>query len=97
MRRAARTDNNQVAIVSILRAVGATVEITSDVGRGFPDLVVGYAGVNHLLEVKNPDVNASHRRLSADEARWHSEWRGRAVVVHNADEALAVLGIRRPS
>lgn len=42
MRRAARTDANQVEIVSALRAIGCSVSDTSGVGGGFPDLAVGF-------------------------------------------------------
>ena len=42
MRQDARKDANQTQIVDALRGVGATVAITSMLGHGFPDLVVGY-------------------------------------------------------
>lgn len=48
MRRAAKVDANQTAIVSALRAAGASVWVI-----GLPvDLVVGVAGVTALAEVK---------------------------------------------
>ena len=48
-----RADNNQESIVKALRACGATVHITNQVGGGFPDIAVGIFGKNYLMEVKN--------------------------------------------
>jgi len=48
-----RVDVNQAAIVRALRESGASVAVLSSVGRGLPDLLVGFQGVNFLLEVKN--------------------------------------------
>ena len=50
MRLRAKTDVNQKAVVEQLRAIGATVAITSQLGKGFPDIVVGYGGDNYLFE-----------------------------------------------
>jgi hypothetical protein len=61
------------------------------IGRGFPDLVVGYRGTNYFLEVKDGRKPPSHRRLTRDEQRWHSTWRGQVVVVESVDEALAAI------
>jgi len=63
------------------------------VGRGCPDLVVGVAGVNYLIELKNPEVKPSARRLSRDEAAFHGAWRGQVAVVETLEEALALVGL----
>lgn len=91
-RYAARVDINQASIVEALREVGASVELLHRVGGGCPDLMVGFQGVNHLMEVKDGSKPPSKRRLNADQLRWHSEWCGREpVVVNDACEALATL------
>lgn len=89
MRRRANVDLNQSEIVEALRAVGATVQHLHFVGKGCPDLLVGYRLKNHLLEVKSgPKDN-----LTPDEAEWHASWRGRPVtVVRSAEEALRTIG-----
>ncbi len=81
------TDRNQRAIVDAFRKLGATVSITSGVGRGFPDLVVGYRGVNELVEVKS-----SKGELNADEERWHSTWSGSSTVVRDEEDVVDLLG-----
>ena len=49
-----RRDANQAEIVKALESVGASVLDLADVGRGCPDLLVGYAGREWLIEVKMP-------------------------------------------
>lgn len=92
MRRAAKVDSNQQSIVAALRAIGATVQSIAPVGKGCPDLLVGFRGTNHLLEVKDGGKSPSKQTLTPDEARWHQEWRGAVVVVRSADEALKAVG-----
>lgn len=81
MRRAAKIDANQTRIVDALRAGGATVFITSAVGDGFPDLVVGYCGETFLIEVKDGAKAPSRRRLTADQERFHGAWTGGRLFV----------------
>jgi hypothetical protein len=92
MRRAARVDANQNEIVETLRRVGASVAVTSHVGGGFPDIVVGFRGVNYLFEIKDGSKPPSKRRLTEDEQGWHDGWNGEVIVVNSADEALKEIG-----
>lgn len=94
MRRAAKVDENQPEIVKALRGVGATVQVLSAVGKGCPDLLVGWQGLNVLLEVKWPLGSPSQRKLTEAQVDWHRDWRGRVRVVHSVDEALTAIGVR---
>lgn len=87
MRRAARVDRNQNEIVTALRKVGASVQHLHNVGRGCPDIAVGFRGATYLLEVKTDDGT-----LTNAEAIWHAHWRGQVDIVRNVDEALRVIG-----
>lgn len=89
--RGGKPDSNQGVIVKALRAAGASVEITSIVGFGFPDLVVGYRGRNWLFEVKPP---GKRHALTDKEARFAARWHGQLVTIETADEALAIIGAR---
>lgn len=89
-RLSARIDDNQPAIVRALRDVGASVQSLASLGKGCPDLLVGYRGQNLLLEVKNLDGRG--RALTADETAWHADWRGAVVVVESVEQALAAIG-----
>lgn len=92
MRLDARTDDNQNEIVQALRAIGASVAITSALGSGFPDIVAGYRGVNYLIEIKDGSKPPSRRKLTPDEQRFHDLWRGTVIVVNDIDEALKAVG-----
>ena len=54
MRRAAKVDSNQDAVVDAYRDLGCTVTSLAGLGRGVPDLLVGYRGKLSLVEVKTP-------------------------------------------
>lgn len=92
MRRAAKIDRNQPEIVRALRDVFATVQPLHTIGRGCPDLLVGFRGVNRLLEVKDGELAPSKRMLTPDEAVWHSRWHGQVVTVDNIEQALRAIG-----
>lgn len=92
MRRAARTDANQPDIVKELRRAGASVAITASAGSGFPDLVVGYRGVNYLMEIKDPNQDTTHQKLTPDQEIFHGCWTGQISVVKTADQALKIIG-----
>jgi hypothetical protein len=83
-----RTDGNQGEIVRALKAFGASVHDTSQVGRGFPDLVVGFRGRTWLMEVK------MHKGvLTPEQVIWHAEWTGQVAIVRTSADALAVIGV----
>jgi Holliday junction resolvase len=96
MRRAAKVDANQEQVVSALRAAGASVQSLAAIGKGCPDLLVGYQGYTMLMEVKDGAKPPSARRLTDDQVTWHGAWRGSAVAVVDGPEAalrmLRVIG-----
>lgn len=91
MRRAAKVDRNQAEIVEAFRAMGCTVHCTHTLGQGFPDLVVGLLGHNHLIEVKDWQQIPSKQKLTDDELEWHSNWRGAVNVVKTVGDAQELV------
>ncbi len=81
-----RTDTNQPAIVAALRELGATVQDLHEVGRGCPDILVGWRGSNILMEIKTQSG-----RMTEDEHNWHTSWRGRVYVVKTVRQAIEIL------
>lgn len=82
-----RRDTTHAAIRAGLRAAGCTVHDTADLGRDFPDLVVGRRGQTWLLEVKGPGG-----ALSDGQAEALQRWRGGPwIVVRSLEEALRVV------
>ena len=89
-----RIDANQPAIVKALRQVpGVSVAVTSDLGKGFPDLVVGYLGANYMFELKDPDKPPSARKLTKAEQTFHDNWRGCVLKVTTIEAILRTLNI----
>ena len=96
MRRAARRDENEREIIDALERIGATVQPLNM--RGVPDLLVGFRGRTHLLEVKMPEPQHTPRAtkerhgLTDDQKRWHDTWRGDAPwVVRTGAQAVTVV------
>ncbi len=101
---AARVDDNQRAIVNGLRKIGATVEHMAKLGKGAPDLVVGFKGVNYLFEIANPETrHGRSKRAGSKEAAlresgtiaaqiaWHLSWRGRVDVIETLEQAVEIV------
>jgi hypothetical protein len=94
MRKAAKTDRNQIEIVDALRQIGASVQSLAATGKGCPDLLVGYRGINYLMEIKDGDKVPSARKLTIDQEHWHSLWRGSVHVVNSTNQALKILNVK---
>lgn len=88
----AAADGNQPDIIKALRGAGATVTACHAVGKGFPDLVVGFRGANYLIEVKDPSQPKHRHDLTPQQVKWHGEWQGQVAKVFTANEALRVIG-----
>jgi len=82
------TDANQSEIVADLRQAGATVCSLHEVGDGFPDLVVGFRGVNYLIEIKS-----KIGMLNYAQWEWHHGWWGQVDVARTSEEALKIIGV----
>ena len=92
--RAAKIDANHEAVVLALRSAGATVQSLAGVGKGVPDLLVGYKGQTLLFEIKNGFKPPSKRLLTEDQLKWHGSWKGGALaVIDSPDAALRMIGV----
>ncbi|MEW5968993.1 MAG: hypothetical protein AB1706_03840 [Pseudomonadota bacterium] len=91
VRRAARIDANQNEIVKALRQVGASVQSLASNGKGCPDLLVGFRGVNWLLEIKDGQKVKSARKLTPDQVEWHESWCGQVHVIESIDQAIKLI------
>ena len=86
MRRAGRVDLTQSDAVKRLRQIGASVAVTSQLGGGFPDLVVGFRGRTLLVEMKT-----GNEPLTQAEKDWHAKWSGHVVIARTAEEAQVAV------
>ena len=90
MRTRARKDDNHQSIIKTFRKLGVSVADTSQLGGGFPDIVVGLRGVNVLVEIKDGKKPPSARKLTPAETAFSESWGGWYAVVENDDDVLRV-------
>jgi len=83
-----RIDDNHRAIVKALRQhPGVRVFSTAAVGKGVPDLCVGYQSFTILCEIKG-----AKGRLNPAQTEWHFEWTGTPVVIlRTVDDVILLL------
>lgn len=96
MRRKAKRDINEGDIVDGLRGIGATVNRLNE--EDLPDLLVGFRGVNYLIEIKAPSGprgGVSGKILLPGQLRWARDWRGQIGMARTLDEALQIIGAVR--
>jgi hypothetical protein len=94
MRRASRVDDNQAEIVAALRKVGASVQSLASIGKGCPDLLVGFNGRTYLMEIKDPTKPKSDIQLTPDQREWHSKWCGSSIaIVYGVEAAFKIIGV----
>ena len=87
MRHKASLDANHTEIVIQLRQIGATVVDLAKVGKGCPDLLVGWRGKTYLMEIK---TKTGHMR--ATQEQFFRSWTGGYIaVVRSFDDAYSVL------
>ena len=86
-----RRDANHAEIARTFEQLGCTVFDTSAVGCDFPDMVIGCAGRNLLIEAKT-----DKGKLSEGQDGFRERWRGQYDVVRSPEDAeLIVAAVRR--
>jgi hypothetical protein len=98
-RQGGKPDKNQEGLVKLGRRLGATIRITSLVGFGFPDFVLGFRGINLLGEVKRPDkivvgLKTKPRKPTKTEQRqaaFRAEWTGQVAELSGPADMVALL------
>lgn len=91
MRRGSKPDINHAEIRDGLRSIIGKhcVKDTKDFGDGWPDLTVGFRGVNYFLEIKKDEK----AKLTPMELAFSRTWGGQWARVHSLDEAMKVIGL----
>jgi Holliday junction resolvase len=81
-----RVDANQREVVDALRKFGCTVQCLHMVGKGCPDLLVGYQGMNILIEVKVGDAKQTQA-----EKEWSETWKGDYSIARTPGHAIEIV------
>jgi len=92
MRVRARKDANHTQIVKEFRDAGASVLDTAQLGKGAPDILIGYQGHNVAIEIKDGSKPPSKRLLTTDEAQFHDDWQGWIEIVYTIDDVTRIIG-----
>jgi len=86
MRRAAKVDSVQEEIVTCLRLIGASVQSLAAIGKGCPDLLVGYKGAWYVAECKTGEK----ADFTQDQLQWMLDAKGSPPLRFNgAGDAMA--------
>lgn len=93
VRRWGKPDANQAEIVEALRGIPeCSVLLLSAVGKGCPDLLVGYRGFNFLFEIKNPAHEkvggAAMEETRARQQKFRDSWKGQSRRVTGLKEII---------
>lgn len=87
-----RTDANHKQIIDAIRKIPSlSVFSTHMVGKGFPDIVIGYKGINYLVEIKDGEKTKSQKKLTDDEIKFHQSWFGQIIVCECVQDVLQLL------
>ena len=81
-----RVDDNHAEIVQALRAHGASCFSLARLGRGAPDVCIGFRGVTQIAEIKNKTGKLNDRQRE-----WHRSWRGSPVVILRSTDDVVTL------
>lgn len=91
--RAKRVDDNQKRIVEQLRRLKISVQHLHMVGKGCPDLLLGFRNRNFLIELKDEEKPESKKKLTEDEQKFFNEWCGQVNKCETLEEILKVVGL----
>jgi hypothetical protein len=90
-----RTDANHKQIIDQIRQIPfASVFSTHEIGKGFPDIVVGFRGINYLFEIKDGKKSASQKKLTESEIKFHTGWMGQVHIIEKIEDVLEILKIK---
>lgn len=88
MRPYFRKDKNHNTIAKTFSNAGFSVFDTSQVGYGFPDMVIAKRGVSALIEVKS-----TYGVLTPNQVKFISNWQGEVYVIRSVDEASNLIAL----
>ena len=87
MRRAAKVDGNQSAIVQALERMGLSVRSTAALGDGFPDLVIFSPRVQLTLLAEVKEAKGS---FTGAQLMFYRSWSGPVYVLRAVTDAIYI-------
>ena len=95
MKKYGKKDDNHNDIAKAFEQCGCSVQDLSMVGDGCPDMIIGFMGHTIPIEVKNGELPKSKTKLTTDQEKWHSKWRGTVVTVFCVMGAIELINTLR--
>lgn len=86
-----RVDANQKEIVETFRKCGASVLVLSSLGKGCPDICLGYQGKCYLIEIKHGKKFSSQQKLTEAEQVFFDSWKGNVTIINSIENAVNFL------
>ena len=91
MRRIAKVDGNHKEIVDGLRRYGASVLSVAVLKNCF-DILVGYKGVNYIIEIKDGNKSKSQTKLTDGEKDFKNTWKGgEYFIAYSLNQAIEII------
>jgi len=81
--KAKRVDNNHTEIINQAKSLGISVQSLHELGKGCPDVLFGYGGINIFAEIKNGNNNLNQQQID-----YHQNWKGQICTIRNIDELI---------
>jgi hypothetical protein len=91
LRKRGRKDLNHDAIVNAFKKLGCQAWDTAQASYGAPDCFVGYLGVLHAIEVKNPHSTYGRSGRSRSQARVNALCDNTIELVSSLNDVLAAI------
>ena len=83
-----KVDNNQLDIVKAFRSMGATVLNLSGVGKGCPDLLIGYKNKHSVLV----EIKSKTGKFTEPQLKFMEQWQGGPVNrIDSVDGAIRLI------
>lgn len=93
MRKYARQDENHKEVRKAFEAFGCSVCDLSQLGRGVPDILVGFGGLCIAVEIKDSAKPPSARKLTPDEEKFRMNWKGGYRLVTNLEDVAETVKV----
>lgn len=81
-----RADTNQDELVKILRKCGVSVVVTSQLGDGAPDTILGHRGETMLAEIKN--IGPCGWKYTPAQKDFRERWCGSPIFTFDSVESV---------
>ncbi len=81
--KAKKMDINQTDIANQAKTLGISYQSLHELGKGCPDAIFGYAGINLFVEIKSGKNDLNDMQI-----KYHDDWQGQIITIRNISELI---------